>query len=318
MISKNKLNVLIVSINKSPNKDIYVPRTYDELYLPDEFYLNVEFDRLKYNVYFADQRDWTGEQFKQMYHSFEKTEPLSLEEISLVLVYDVFLNEDNFQKLKSFLEFSIEKDIPVGNHPKTILKTISKHYLKELMNNGINVVKPYITTNDKIKLINSNKKLIKKDAIGGGGYGFQIIAGSDVESFLEEKNIIQEFMPQYSDGEYSLIFLNGLFKFAISRHRNKNSGRFTNVTQGASLKEYMPSIQEIEFAKSVLNYFYSLKLPILYARIDFIKTSSGPMLTEAELQQPITPFIFKQWYSKEFCNALDQWRINWKDITTAS
>lgn len=268
----------------------------------DCFDFAVGLKALGHDLYFANWDDLRGEEFTRMFHDNEKKfiKPLPLVSMDLIFVYKMegfyFALEKFFRMLEIF-----ERASPlVINHPATIRHNIDKRYLWELEKKGVRVVPTRQLDEQVQQRLSQGESFVLKPIRGERGHGVIKIGGLKELKAVEGKEdeyLAQDYMPDIRDGERSLVFLGFDYEHAVlKRPAANNPHEFRcNESLGGTVTIYEPPRVEIDFARSVLEAYASLGYPIHYSRVDFIRTTDGPTLIEAEL---INPSIFANYSNK--------------------
>ncbi len=207
---------------------------------------------------------------------------------------------DYFERFDEFFKWieSTEKKTTFINSAKIIHWNIDKHYLLDLKNEGINIASTlFIEKGDRItlsELFNKNKcsEAVIKPAISGAArhtYRITQKNSDDYEDIFKELiskecMLFQEFLHNIiSNGEISLIMINGKYTHAVKKTAKKGDFRVQD-DHGGSVEIYNPTQKEINFAEKCIKscpYF-----PI-YARVDIVLDNNNlPSLSELELIEP--------------------------------
>lgn len=207
--------------------------------------------------------------------------------------------------------------IPFFNSFETIKWNSTKHYLTELAQKGI-LTFPTLTvsrntTADITPLIMETFgtiELIIKPAISGGAHRtFKTTINSIQELYEkqyapEEQVLIQPFMPEVStEGEWSLMFFNGVFSHAVLSTPKAGDFRVQRM-HGGSVQLVVPDASMIHEAQKVLEAVpYGIPL---YARVDFIRKDASYYLMEIELIEPALFMKFDPLAADRFATAISQ------------
>ena len=225
---------------------------------------------------------------------------------------------DYQKKIDEFLEALtlISSQSTLFNSLETIKWNYSKDYLLEF--NRTNT-KPVPSKEVVIKcrdhLISlfeelQSKQLIIKPFISATAHDTFLLNLDNFENHLEEiievnnkkRMMVQPFLENIkNEGEYSLHFFDGEFSHAILKTPKEGDFR--------SQEEYGSCIQSIEPDQSMLRFAINVLRhrdeAILYARVDFVRTSDGEFnLMELELIEPSLYFGFGEGSADKLVNAL--------------
>lgn len=108
------------------------------------------------------------------------------------------------------------------------------------------------------------------------------------EMLAESDAIVQQFVPEIVGGELSLVFVEQAFSHAV--RRKPASGEFrTQYEFGASISLDTPSTALMATAREALRVANRFGAPCL-TRVDLVETSSGPIVMEVELIEPMLFF----------------------------
>jgi len=94
--------------------------------------------------------------------------------------------------------------------------------------------------------------------------------------------LVQPYLAAVADGEVSLVSFGGVVSHAVRKLPAPGDFR-VQEEHGGSVVAHVASDAERAVAQAVLS---ALPRPTLYARIDLVTTSDGPLLMEAELIEP--------------------------------
>jgi glutathione synthase/RimK-type ligase-like ATP-grasp enzyme len=169
------------------------------------------------------------------------------------------------------------------NHKKT--------YLREMAAKGICVPQTFFFASPddfaaRTPQLSPQTEYVIKPSISASAHGtFRVPADAiskTVAGFPYEAFVVQEFLPEISQGEWSLIFLGGEFSHAVKKVPQEGEFRIQSEFGGRVLggKPPYPAIREAKRTVGLLP-----QQPI-YARIDLIMRGEIPLLIEIELIEP--------------------------------
>ncbi|CAF0746468.1 unnamed protein product [Didymodactylos carnosus] len=228
--------------------------------------------------------------------------PASLDHFDLCLVriaYGYHTSPDAFlQLIKRFNEAGVT----VLNPPKMINWNYHKKYLLELRNQGFLLPSTYLieqtASAPKLSSIMAETDIysaVIKPAISASAtstFRITLPVSSDMqknfEEILEKHDVlVQEFMTEIAQGEISLIYLSGQYKYAVKKIPKTDGGWLVQSEHGGRTIEYQAEQNEIKVGDKIMYWLEQKfgKFP-LYARIDGIKTENGFSLMEVELIEP--------------------------------
>ena len=184
---------------------------------------------------------------------------------------------------------------PVLCNPlETLLWNADKLYLREL--EGAGVALPLTEwfepgerpDADAFLHLSGVERAVLKPRISGAAYATHVMeAGTRLSDEqwapLEAVgSLLQSFVTEIASGEVSLVYLDGEFSHAA--HKLPAAGDFrVQVDHGGTVVPFQPDAALRAFADRVLA---AVAHPWLYARVDVVRTASGPMLMELELLEP--------------------------------
>lgn len=185
-------------------------------------------------------------------------------------------------------------------NPVSILKwNADKQYLMEMASAGIDTVNTMII--DRVDQVNATLfeqmdtyKLVIKPKVSGGAKQTFVLDKAEFESqkenlaalILEEPYLAQPYMPQVaSDGEWSLVFLGGVFSHALIKKPKSGDFRVQHYF-GGTIEAVSPNPEILVQAQELVQKFAS---DCLYARVDGLWIEGKLQLMELEL---IEPYLF--------------------------
>ncbi|MBK7379282.1 MAG: hypothetical protein IPJ03_09775 [Ignavibacteriales bacterium] len=201
------------------------------------------------------------------------------------------------------------------NDLETMKWNMNKYYLHDLTDKNILTVETIWEREfilEKIinyfSLLNTNEIVIKPNISASAENTFRIKSDEIIKKlkkletiFSNREFMIQPFMSNIiSEGEYSLFYFNGQYSHAILktpkpkdfRVQEEHGGKIVSVNPEPSLKN------ETE------NILSKLSSTPLYARVDFVRTSSDDFaLMELELIEPSLYFNLDEKSAERFVNA---------------
>lgn len=181
------------------------------------------------------------------------------------------------------------------NPPVTVLWNVDKAYLRELADRGVRIphthwFEPGRPPDARGFFAETGADAaVVKPRISATAWGTRIVrtgeelSAADLAPLLSGGSLIQAFIPEIrTAGELSLVFLDGRFSHAFVKRAVPGDFR-VQVEFGGSEDPAIPSSGARSFAESVLD---AAEHPWLYARVDIVETSDGPVLMELELIEP--------------------------------
>ena len=195
-------------------------------------------------------------------------------------------------------------DIKTLNPIAVINRNKHKFYLRELENQGINIIKTLFI--DKTNNLNLQQiipshwqKAVIKPAYSGGSFQTELFDIDNVDKICqkyktiasEKELLLQEFMPEIKTlGETSFVFFNKKFSHAVNKQAINDDFRIQKQYGGIySIIYVTPEI--IAKAQKVVNTFPE---NLLYARVDGIVIENEIYLMEIECLEPDLYFNLKE------------------------
>ncbi|MCB0279525.1 MAG: hypothetical protein KDD94_08495 [Calditrichaeota bacterium] len=206
--------------------------------------------------------------------------------------YHLFPNE-----FLQWIDKLTDHGVTVYNNPEIIRWNLYKTYLRDLQEQGIAIIPTrWFSKGESVNIKkvledeNWNDAVIKPVVSLGSYKTWRYSNLSDSENQAEfdqliksNEMMIQEFQDSIlSEGEYSFIFLNGRFRFAIVKKPVANEFRVQ--------EEYGGSKDWIEVPESLIkqaeNVIDKIDADLLYARVDGVLKNGQLTLMELELIDP--------------------------------
>ncbi len=203
-----------------------------------------------------------------------------------------------YKQYGKFLEFlsKIKKSgIKIFNSADIMLVNSHKFYLKELKSAGVNIVPTHfikrrtLMSISKIVKIGKWQKYIIKPAVSAGSFNAVLFdaddpAGDEVfEGMIKENDLlVQKFLPEISEGEYSTIYFSGDFRYTVRKTPKPGEYR-VQKDYGGNYERVIPPqavISECEKIVEILDAAY------LYARIDGVLAGGRFWIMEVEMIEP--------------------------------
>lgn len=209
-------------------------------------------------------------------------------------VWDYF---ERFDEFWDWLE-QVKTKTRLINSYELIKWNIDKHYLRDLKNNGIQVVPTYFADREnnislqEIANLNDWKHIVIKPAISASAFNTYKITNDEIEQkeqlfheLLQTHDmLVQPFFPTISElGEASLMVFGGKFTHAILKKAKAGDFRVQDDF-GGTVHDYNPTQEEIKFAEKVFQSCTSLPI---YGRVDIVWDSNKHIyLSELEIIEP--------------------------------
>jgi glutathione synthase/RimK-type ligase-like ATP-grasp enzyme len=196
--------------------------------------------------------------------------------------------------------------VPRLHNPAEVVAANSdKTYLRDLAAAGLPVVPTvFLEAADDIELPDTGEFVVKP-SVGAGSKGAGRFDSSEPGTSSRAQAhalslraagrtiMVQPYLSAVDQlGETALIFFNGVFSHSIRKGAMLAAGTQHSVGDlslgiSGDISPRTPSDEEIDVAEQVLKHLSKpLDGPLLYARIDLLPSTAGPVLIEAELIEP--------------------------------
>jgi glutathione synthase/RimK-type ligase-like ATP-grasp enzyme len=195
-------------------------------------------------------------------------------------------------------------------NPIEIIKWNShKSYMKALNKSGVSIIESYFLDEETVATLNSklsdDRNYVLKPIVGASAESIQILSKADLLQAISNLTkpsdwFIQPFMPEVLEGERSIFYFNSKFSHACKKVPKDGDFR-VQEEHGGLITSYIPESSELEFSEMALK---AIGQNLLYSRIDFLKTKSGPQLIELELIEPSLYFRTDRQSASNFVSAL--------------
>ncbi len=211
--------------------------------------------------------------------------------------WDYHLRPDEFRIWLDMLE---NEEVTLWNRSNMVRWNMDKSYLQDLADRGIRIVPTiWVQRGQSVDLINTLttqgwQSAVVKPNIGASGHRTWTVTIADahtrqpdLDEMVEEVDLmIQPYMPQIAEGEWSLVFFGGNFSHGFLKRPAPNQF-FVQTEYGGSESTQPPPPQLIEQAAHILDTAHAITNSIsLYARIDGVVDKGNLVLMELELIEP--------------------------------
>jgi len=204
------------------------------------------------------------------------------------------------QKFLLWLNELQTNQVNLLNPVRTVRWNLHKKYLAELDRQGVRLPPTqWFTKGDNVNLKELLQqegwnKAVVKPAISATAHNTFVVSVEDVEQhqpimnqLLDQSDLlIQQFVPEIKQGEYSLIFFHKKFSHAVLKKPKAGDFRVQDDF-GGSYSSIEPSDRLIKQASSILTHIQD---PLLYARVDGVMVHGQFQLMELELIEPVLFF----------------------------
>lgn len=199
---------------------------------------------------------------------------------------------------QEFWDWVSHLPVPVWNPPSVVQWNMNKIYLRELAEHGIPIVPTiWVQSGDSVDLqalmqTHNWSKAVVKPCISASAYQTWTVTLTEAPVRQLDLNatqtdlMIQRYMPQIVEGEWSLVFFTGVFSHAFLK-RPAPGKFFVQIEHGGSESTQPPPNHLIEQASHVLQVASVItQLQPCYARVDGVVEGDQLMLMELELIEP--------------------------------
>ena len=209
-------------------------------------------------------------------------------------IWDYF---DRFSEFSKWLTV-VSQQSKLINPSEQIIWNMDKHYLKDLEDNGVNIVKTdYIEIGDtrslkQAILATGWSHVILKPAVSGGArHTYKIKPGESSQHetifkdlIAEEAMLLQPFQKNIMEkGEVSFIVFGGAYSHAVLKKAKAGDFRVQD-DHGGTIHPYEASPEEIEFVQNVMA---QCKTVPVYGRVDVTWDNNDNLaLVELEIIEP--------------------------------
>lgn len=234
--------------------------------------------------------------------------------------YDAVIIRSTWDYYKRYSEFTawldnlqkIQKN--VWNPVSVIQWNSNKNYLAELEKSGLKTIPTVWLDKNEISLHdimanNSWERAVIKPTVSAGSFHTYNLTKenctaieNEIKQLTEKYDfMIQPFMNEVvNEGEWSLLFFNGVFSHAVLK--KPKSGDFrVQPKYGSTVVSVTPTERIISTAKEIVR---SAKEPLLYARVDGIIRNDVFYLMELELIEPMLFLGYSDLVEQRFTNAI--------------
>lgn len=196
---------------------------------------------------------------------------------------------------------TVAKDTPVLNHPEVLAWSTDKHYLRDLVEDGVPCVPTtFIAPGQTWTLPDSGEYVVKPTESAGSrntaryGPGDEARADGHIRGLVAEGRtvMVQPYLASVDTaGETALLFFDGVFSHAASKGplltRDAAITEFLFIKETITPREATPAQRAVADAALASARARTGGHPLLYARVDLIDDDEGrPVVLELELVEP--------------------------------
>lgn len=204
---------------------------------------------------------------------------------------------DYHDKYEEFLAWTrrVEAATALHNPADLITWNSDKRYLRELGEAGVPTVPTLWVERDSGIALASElaargwEEAVIKPVVDLGARNLHRVQSEEAQDALaavleRQEAMVQPFLPSLvTEGELSLIYIEGKFSHAVRKHPAEGDFRVQSIW-GGTVGPAKPDLQQVEVAERALA---QLDKPPLYARVDLVTDLKGkPALIELELIEP--------------------------------
>lgn len=151
-------------------------------------------------------------------------------------------------------------------------------------------------------------RAVLKPAWGASGVGVELVeTGNEKDAVSRVRRsapgrplLLQEYIPEIADGEYSLVYFRGDFSHAFLKTPERQDFR-VNSQYGGKNAAVLVDTQMKSAGAFVLT---KIPLPSVYARVDMVKRGTDFILMEIELNEPALGLQFSPTAADRFAKAV--------------
>lgn len=267
-------------------------------------YDSLLFEPLKKIGWHAEQISWWNKKIDWAQYEF-------------VIIRSTWDYQNNYREFLETLQ-NIEKQTRLENPLSLVQWNIDKSYLRDLRNKGIEIVptefRSGIKKGDIANYFDqfSTGEIIIKPAISANADDtFRLDRATAVHMerklinvFKSRSHLVQPFMKNIKEGEYSLFYFGGKYSHTILKKPKTNDFR-VQEEHGGVLASVTPPVELKNQAQKVI---YTLDGVPLYARTDFVRSPENTFaLMELELIEPSLYFNMDKKAAEKFVSAFQEY-----------
>lgn len=203
---------------------------------------------------------------------------------------------ENFKEFNNWLNKREAQGLKLLNSYQLIRWNSDKHYLKEISDAGLKIIpSAFLEKNSRPLLADffgvlAAKKLIVKPCVSAGAKNTLVIdqehlntAQQEIHLLLQEESyMVQPFMEEVREGEWSFLFFNGNYSHSLLKVPKSGDFRVQQFF-GGNILETEAAAEHIKAAKSYVDQFAR---DTFYARVDGLIVNGELVLMELELIEP--------------------------------
>lgn len=214
-------------------------------------------------------------------------EKIDYSKYDALILRSVWGYQNKYFEFKNWLLFLKKRNVKLFNCPELMLNNIDKYkQFNILMKNNINTISTVFK--DNINDIDNYIGYVIKPSISGSGDNTFIINENNIndikDSYIkllnnkELKIMIQPFISEVNDGEYSVIFIDGKISHVMKRW----PGILTESKRTECVHKIPNNIIDMAIKIEKLKEFEKY----LYMRVDMVISKNEVLVMEVELAEP--------------------------------
>lgn len=223
---------------------------------------------------------------------------------------------EDIERFKSWLA-KVESQGPQVINPSSLVGwNLDKKYLFDLQAKGLRIPDTKLIPRGDSHTLGEILEgvaasiIVVKPRYGASAHGVLKIEKTTAQAYetqyrsLVSKTdmLVQTFIPEISEGEYSAVFIGGELSHVILK--KPKYGEFRSNGGLGGTEKLVILGQEIE--AKVTDAFSECHIHALFARLDFVIVSSSPMFMELELVEPYLFFEIKEHAAELFVSKFKQ------------
>jgi glutathione synthase/RimK-type ligase-like ATP-grasp enzyme len=226
-------------------------------------------------------------------------ERINWQEYDAVLLRSVWDYHRHIDAFRAWLNHLETLGVPVWNPPQLLRWNLDKRYLTQLAAHDV-PVPPTVFIEDSetslLEILQDNdwlRAVVKPVISAGGDDTWQTSrhnAATDQPRFEQLVQrvavMVQPFMPQIAQGEWSLLYFNGMYSHALLKVPGQNQ-MFVHAERGGSTRQMSPPVDFIVQGSRAVRLVEQLTgVCPLYARVDGVVQDGRLCLMELECVEP--------------------------------
>jgi len=218
-----------------------------------------------------------------------------LEQADTVVFRSNYDYHDDWEAFEPWLDDLIASGRRIFNAPALLRWNLRKSYMFDVSGWGIPTPRSFPVSGglDELRSLLEHTgwdKAVVKPLYGGNGRGVMLIDRNALEddwlaiSDIAAKRhlIVQEFLPEITAGEVSMIYVNGYFTHAVRKKPREGEFRVNSAFKPTRTLA-QPREADIETGRELISRLVEMPL---YARIDGVQRPDCFVVLEVELHEP--------------------------------